>query len=210
MSRCRRDSCFEESSPSVARIDTRVRNRLTTARRRDVCYRFGVDQRPVGIAVLGSTGSIGRQTLDVIRVARAGGSASSRWPAATTTRCSKTSRASSSRTWSGARRPTRHMDLKAAAGAKTRWAPLEEMAAHPDVDIVVVATGGAAGLAPTIAALRAGKTVALANKEVLVMAGHIVTREAAARPRRAAARRQRAQRDLAVPLGRGQSPRSRS
>jgi 1-deoxy-D-xylulose-5-phosphate reductoisomerase len=52
------------------------------------------------------------------------------------------------------------------------------MASHPDVDIVVVATGGKAGLAPTLAAIRAGKVVALANKEVLVMAGQIVTKEA--------------------------------
>ena len=52
--------------------------------------------------------------------------------------------------------------------------PMEEMAAHPEADIVLVATVGKAGLAPTLAALRAGKTVALANKEVLVMAGHLV------------------------------------
>jgi 1-deoxy-D-xylulose-5-phosphate reductoisomerase len=55
---------------------------------------------------------------------------------------------------------------------------MEEMAAHRDVDIVVVATGGAAGLAPSLAAARAGKAIAIANKEVLVMAGHIVTAEA--------------------------------
>ena len=55
------------------------------------------------------------------------------------------------------------------------WATMEEMAAHPDVDIVMVATTGKAGLLPTLAALRAGKAVALANKEVLVMAGRIIT-----------------------------------
>ena len=49
---------------------------------------------------------------------------------------------------------------------------------HPDVDLVVVATVGSAGLGPTLAAIRAGKAVALANKEVLVMAGHIITAEA--------------------------------
>jgi 1-deoxy-D-xylulose-5-phosphate reductoisomerase len=52
------------------------------------------------------------------------------------------------------------------------------MAAHSDVDLVVVATVGSAGLGPTLAAIRAGKAVALANKEVLVMAGHIITAEA--------------------------------
>ncbi len=55
---------------------------------------------------------------------------------------------------------------------------MEEIAAHPYVDIVVVATSGKAGLAATLAAVRAGKKVAIANKEPLVMAGEIITREA--------------------------------
>jgi 1-deoxy-D-xylulose-5-phosphate reductoisomerase len=50
-----------------------------------------------------------------------------------------------------------------------------ELATHPDVDMVVVATTGHAGFAPTLAALQAGKQVALANKEALVMAGAVVT-----------------------------------
>src|SRR5262249_20155460 len=49
-----------------------------------------------------------------------------------------------------------------------------EMATAPDVDIVVTAIVGAAGLAGTWAALEAGKTVAVANKETLVMAGPLV------------------------------------
>lgn len=63
-------------------------------------------------------------------------------------------------------------DAVAAAGA--RYAPMEEIAVAGDVDIVLVATAGAAGLLPTIRALEAGRPVAIANKEVLVMAGHIV------------------------------------
>ncbi len=55
---------------------------------------------------------------------------------------------------------------------------MEQIASHPDVDLVIVATSGKAGLYPTLAALKAGKTVALANKEVLVMAGEIIIREA--------------------------------
>ncbi|GAI58230.1 unnamed protein product, partial [marine sediment metagenome] len=55
---------------------------------------------------------------------------------------------------------------------------LEEMASHPEVDIVVMATSGKWGLKPTLAAIRAGKRLALANKESLVMAGEIITREA--------------------------------
>jgi 1-deoxy-D-xylulose-5-phosphate reductoisomerase len=130
-----------------------------------------------GVAVLGSTGSIGRQTIDVLRrlpghfrvVALAGGS-------------NHTLLEDQSRefhpdlVW--CQSDARHMDLKAASGRRARWASMEEMAAHPAVDIVVVATAGAAGLAPTLAALRAGKAVALANKEVLVMAGGVVTRAA--------------------------------
>jgi 1-deoxy-D-xylulose-5-phosphate reductoisomerase len=48
----------------------------------------------------------------------------------------------------------------------------------PEVDIVVSAIAGSAGLIPTLSAVKAGKTVALANKETMVMAGEIVTREA--------------------------------
>src|SRR5207245_6605363 len=55
---------------------------------------------------------------------------------------------------------------------------LIEAAAHPDVRVVVNGIVGAAGLEATLAALRAGKRVALANKEALVMAGELVTRAA--------------------------------
>jgi 1-deoxy-D-xylulose-5-phosphate reductoisomerase len=129
------------------------------------------------VAILGSTGSIGRQALDVIRrlpgrfrvVALAGGS-------------NRTLLEDQARefhpefVW--CQDGTNHMDVKAAAGPRARWAPMDEMAAHDTVDVVLVGTAGSAGLAPTLAALRAGKAVALANKEVLVMAGHIVTAEA--------------------------------
>jgi 1-deoxy-D-xylulose-5-phosphate reductoisomerase len=60
-----------------------------------------------------------------------------------------------------------------AAGCELRFgaAALEEIAAHPDSDTVMAAIVGAVGLAPTVAAARAGKRVLLANKEALVMAG---------------------------------------
>lgn len=64
------------------------------------------------------------------------------------------------------------------AGLKCQQLSLEEIACHPDVDLVVIATSGKAGLSPTLAAVRAGKTIALANKEPLVMAGETVTGEA--------------------------------
>ncbi|MCE5263176.1 MAG: 1-deoxy-D-xylulose-5-phosphate reductoisomerase [Deltaproteobacteria bacterium] len=56
-----------------------------------------------------------------------------------------------------------------------------EAAALADADVVVSAMVGAAGLIPTLQAIEAGKDIALANKETLVMAGHIVLRRAAER-----------------------------
>jgi 1-deoxy-D-xylulose-5-phosphate reductoisomerase len=49
-----------------------------------------------------------------------------------------------------------------------------EIAAHPEVDVVLTAIVGAEGLEPTLAAVEAGKTLAVANKEPLVAAGHLV------------------------------------
>lgn len=132
-----------------------------------------MDQRVIGVAVLGSTGSIGTQTLDVIRalggrfrvVALAAG-----WNTDLLYRqvaefrpllvCAEAA-----------------LDPDRLAGA--RVVPMTEMAAHPDVDVAVIGTAGTAGLAPALAALRASKAVALANKEVLVMAGAVLTRAAA-------------------------------
>ena len=59
---------------------------------------------------------------------------------------------------------------------------LVAVASHPDVDLVLCASSGTEGLEAVLAAIEHGKTIALANKEVLVMAGGIVT-EAAARAR---------------------------
>jgi 1-deoxy-D-xylulose-5-phosphate reductoisomerase len=118
------------------------------------------------LAVLGSTGSIGRQTLDVVRAL-----------------------------------PGRFGIVGLAAGKNLdlleeqvdefrprfvsytsdgeltgcEMVTLEEMAAHPDIDTVVIATAGTAGLGATLAAVKAGKTIALANKESLVAAGAIIT-----------------------------------
>ena len=52
---------------------------------------------------------------------------------------------------------------------------MEEMVCHPDVDIVVTATVGDVALPATISAIRAGKDIALANKETIVTAGEKVT-----------------------------------
>jgi 1-deoxy-D-xylulose-5-phosphate reductoisomerase len=60
-------------------------------------------------------------------------------------------------------------------------AGLIAVATHPDADIVLCASSGTAGLEAVLAAIEAGKTIALANKEVLVMAGALVTAAARAR-----------------------------
>ncbi|MGQ0703494.1 MAG: 1-deoxy-D-xylulose-5-phosphate reductoisomerase [Gemmatimonadales bacterium] len=119
-----------------------------------------------GIAVLGSTGSIGTSTLNVLR-----------------------------------RHPDRFRLVALAAGSNAEllgrqiaeWQPsfaglvsgegpacLLEAATHPEADIVVNAVVGFAGLAATLAALRSGKRVALANKESLVVAGELVRQAAKA------------------------------
>lgn len=129
------------------------------------------------IAILGSTGSIGRQTLEVVE--------------ANPSRFVVYGLAAG-RDVAGLLEQVRRFRPALACLADPRVAvdglpvPLlrgEEgliaLATHPEVDLVVVATPGAAGLEPTLAAIRAGKEVALANKEVLVMAGELVTAEAA-------------------------------
>ncbi len=135
--------------------------------------------RPVrGIAILGSTGSIGRQTLEVVRDLRPRFRVVALAAGHNVTLLEEQAREFSPQLlW--ADREADYLHQKTARGAiRARWAPMEEMAAHPDVDIVVVATAGKAGLLPTLTAAKAGKAVALANKEVLVMAGHLVVAEA--------------------------------
>jgi len=55
---------------------------------------------------------------------------------------------------------------------------IEELASYPSSDMVISAISGAAGLKPTLAAIEAGKDIALANKETMVVAGHLVTKKA--------------------------------
>jgi 1-deoxy-D-xylulose-5-phosphate reductoisomerase len=126
-----------------------------------------------GVALLGSTGSVGRSTLDVLRrqqehfrlVALTAGRNRDELEAQVTE-------------W----RPP--YAALAGVARDSRWPSgpevLVEAATHPDVDIVVNAVVGAAGLEATLAALQAGKRVALANKETLVMAGDLVAQAAGA------------------------------
>jgi 1-deoxy-D-xylulose-5-phosphate reductoisomerase len=76
--------------------------------------------------------------------------------------------------------------LRAACGADVRVTMtggaggLVAVATHPSVDIVICASSGTAGLEAVLAAIAAGKRIALANKEILVMAGALVTKAARA------------------------------
>lgn len=125
------------------------------------------------ITILGSTGSIGTQTLDVarwrgyrVRALAAGGNAQLLLEQV---REFKPQLVACSKQAAAELRP--HLP----AGTRLVTGPegLEEVAAA-DTDVVVAAIPGMAGLAPTAAALRAGRHVALANKEAMVVAGPLV------------------------------------
>lgn len=135
------------------------------------------------LAILGSTGSIGTQTLDVVRdlpemfrVAVLAANTSDKKLEAQIEEF----------------RPELAVlaDEAAAARLKARYKGTTKIlggedglvaaAVFPAVDMVVTSLMGFAGLAPTLAAIRAGKNIALANKETLVAAGELVRREASA------------------------------
>jgi 1-deoxy-D-xylulose-5-phosphate reductoisomerase len=126
----------------------------------------------VGVAILGSTGSIGTSTLHVLARQR------ERFRVVALTGYSNGELlARQAAEWKPA-----FVGLvnggKGDEGKGKGAACLVEAATHPDATIVVNGIVGAAGLEATLAALRAGKRVALANKETLVMAGELVTRSA--------------------------------
>lgn len=123
-----------------------------------------------GVAILGSTGSIGTSALRVLE------RQSARFtPVALTANANADTLAAQVSRWAPA-----YVGLVAGAESAPReWhsgpSCLIEAATHPDAHIVLNAIVGAAGLPATLAALRAGKRVALANKETLVVAGSLVT-----------------------------------
>mgnify|MGYP001188945779 FL=1 len=126
----------------------------------------------IGVAVLGSTGSIGQSTLGVLARHR------DRFRVVALTAHSNAELLSAQADrW----RPAYVGLVNGGEGQEGRGkgvACLVEAATHPEAKIVVNGIVGAAGLEATLAALRAGKRVALANKETLVMAGELVTRAA--------------------------------
>lgn len=131
------------------------------------------------IAILGSTGSIGTQTLEVVRqnpnlfsvyVLTVNINAEALIQQAIEFKpkyaiiCDKAK-------YQMVRDALVHLPIKVLAG----YDAIKETVTHPDIDIVLTAMVGFAGLEPTIAAIKAGKDIALANKETLVVAGDIVT-----------------------------------
>lgn len=124
------------------------------------------------LIVLGSTGSIGRQTLDVVRefpnefqvVGLSGGYN-------TDLLCKQVEEFRPDYLYCAAS----HSNLQTTG---VDFLSMEEMVCQPNVDSVMVATAGQAGLGPTLKALTSRKSVALANKEAIVMAGELITRTA--------------------------------
>src|ERR1700723_1973004 len=137
------------------------------------------------IAILGSTGSIGRSTLSVVEsnpdrfevVTLAAGSNAQlafeqavRWKPRVLSLAKEEDAAEERGRLLGA-------GISEIAGVE-RAAGTVRVATHPDVDFVVSAIVGVSGLEATYEAVRAGKTVGLANKECLVVAGELITAEA--------------------------------
>ena len=129
------------------------------------------------IAVLGSTGSIGTSCLDVIgahpdRLSVVGLTANSRWQILADQYRRHRPR------WAALSDPSLRTQVPQGAfgDGEVLFGPdaVGRIAAHPDVDLVVAGIVGAAGLHGTWAALNAGKTVAFANKETLVVAGPLM------------------------------------
>ena len=130
------------------------------------------------IAVLGSTGSIGTQSLDVIRM-------HPEMMRAVAIACGSSIDLAEKQAREFGVKLVAVYDEHAAAILKTRLADTEirvvsgmegliEMCRIPEADIVVTAIVGMIGIRPTIAAIEAGKDIALANKETCVTAGHII------------------------------------
>ena len=122
-----------------------------------------------GLVVLGSTGSIGRQTLDIVRS----------FPSEF-----RVVGLAAGRNLDLLARQIEEFNPKLACCSSPEgntslpdsvtYCPMEEMVCQPDVDIVMAATVGSAGLRPTLKALENKKAVALANKEVIIMGGEML------------------------------------
>jgi 1-deoxy-D-xylulose-5-phosphate reductoisomerase len=141
------------------------------------------------IAILGSTGSIGQSALAVVRahpaklqiVALAAGENIARFVEQVEAFEPEAISMGSARALADARAELSRRGAHDAPVALSGPEGLIAIATHPDVDVVLFASSGTAALDAVLAAIEAGKTIALANKEILVMAGSIVMRAAHAK-----------------------------
>jgi len=135
------------------------------------------------VAILGSTGSIGTSALDVLRelgpdFELVGLTANTRWELLARQIGEFRPRRAVLASQGSFRRLAERVRANGVA-LESGPEAVAALAAADDVDIVINAIVGASGLAPALAALRAGKTLALANKECMVMAGELLNRAAA-------------------------------
>ena len=136
------------------------------------------------VAILGSTGSIGTQTLEIIRdnedlqaVALAAGQNVDLMEKQIREFHPQIAGMWSEEAAADLRQRVSDLPVKIVCGMDG----LLEIASFPESDVVVTAVVGMIGIRPTIAAIESGKTIALANKETLVTAGHIIMPLAAQR-----------------------------
>lgn len=129
------------------------------------------------IAVLGSTGSIGTQTLEIVRqnkdlevVALAAGSSVEKMERQIREFSPRLAAMWDEKAYMDLKERVADTDVKVLLGMEG----LLEIAAMEEMEILVTAIVGMIGIRPTIAAIENGKTIALANKETLVTAGHII------------------------------------
>ncbi|MFC3882540.1 1-deoxy-D-xylulose-5-phosphate reductoisomerase [Bacillus songklensis] len=128
------------------------------------------------IALLGATGSIGQQTLDVIRLHPEQFQLVSMSIGQNIEEAKKIIKEFSPKVVSVLKKEDRdalNLEFDHISFVYDEEG-LIEVVSHPDADIVVTAVVGSVGLVPTLEAIKLGKTIALANKETLVTAGHIV------------------------------------
>lgn len=129
------------------------------------------------IAILGSTGSIGTQTLEIVRnnpdlkvTALAAGQNVARMEEQIREFGPKLAGMWSEESAADLRARVADLDVRIVSGMDG----LLEIAAQPESEVLVTAIVGMIGIRPTVAAIEAGKDIALANKETLVCAGHII------------------------------------
>lgn len=129
------------------------------------------------IGILGSTGSIGTQTLEIVRsnpdlqvIALAAGSNVSLMEPQVREFHPMLAVMGSEEAATDLKNRIADTDTRVSAGMEG----MLELAILPQMEVLVTAIVGMIGIRPTIAAIKAGKTIALANKETLVTAGHII------------------------------------